>query len=131
MLLVDRVLEIRPGHSIRALKNVSYNEQYFSGHFPSRPVMPGVIVIEALVQAASILSLMSEDQLPSRATHLNFVGLEKARFRKPVGPGDQLLLSARFERILNTMVRFSTMALVDEERVASADVMMMADAPGH
>src|SRR6185312_17549375 len=74
-LLVDRVLEIDPGRSIRALKNVTYNEQFFSGHFPGRPLMPGVIVLEALAQAASLLFLMSADQLPHEAASLDFVGL--------------------------------------------------------
>ena len=128
-LLVDRVLELDPGRSIRALKNVSYNEQFFSGHFPGRPLMPGVIVLEALAQTASLLFLMSADQLPHEAASLDFVGLDRARFRKPVGPGDQLLLSAQIERNLKTMVQFSTAAFVGEDRVASAEVMMIAQTP--
>jgi len=128
-LLVDRVLELHPGHRIRALKNVTYNEQYFAGHFPGRPLMPGVIVIEALAQTASLLFIMGAGKLPHETVELNFVGLNKARFRKPVGPGDQLILCAHLERNLQTLVRFSTEAFVGEDKVASAEVMMMARAP--
>jgi len=127
-LLVDRVLESRPGHSIRALKNVTYNEQFFTGHFPGRPLMPGVIVLEALVQTASLLFSMSAGKLAHETGHLDFVGLDKARFRKPVGPGDQLLLCAHLERNLKPMVRFLTEAFVGEDKVASAEVMMIAQA---
>jgi len=128
MLLIDRVLEIHPGRSIRALKNVTYNEQFFSGHFPSRPLMPGVIVVEALAQAASVLALLSPGQLPRGAADMHFVGLEKARFRKPVMPGDQLLLSAHLELELDALMRFSTVALVGKEQVASAELLLSAQA---
>src|SRR5207302_433013 len=82
-LLVDRVLECRPGESIRALKNVTYNEPYFQGHFPSRPVMPGVIIIEALAQAAGILCFVTAGVIPDAETRFYFVGIDKARFRRP------------------------------------------------
>lgn len=126
LLLVDRILELHPGQSILGLKNVTYNEPFFTGHFPGRPLMPGVIVIEALAQAASILWLMSPGRHGHAARHLNFVGLNKARFRKPVMPGDQLLLRARFDHAVKGVTHFSTVALVGEERVADADVMMSA-----
>src|SRR4249919_3078879 len=87
-LLVDRVLEIHPGQSIRALKNVTYNEPFFTGHFPHRPLMPGVIVIEALAQTAGILSFVTSGIPPHETTCFYLVGLDKARFRKPVMPGD-------------------------------------------
>src|SRR5262249_5386754 len=92
-LLVDRVLEFRPGESIRALKNVTYNEPFFEGHFPGRPVMPGVMIIEALAQSAGILCFLTAGVVPTESTRFYFVGIDKARFRKPVVPGDQLILN--------------------------------------
>src|SRR6201982_2495179 len=89
-LLVDRVLECRAGESIRALKNVTYNEPFFPGHFPGRPVMPGVMIIEALAQAAGLLGFITATVPPDEKTRFYFVGIDKARFRKPVLPGDQL-----------------------------------------
>ncbi|MGC2497442.1 MAG: 3-hydroxyacyl-ACP dehydratase FabZ [Acidobacteriaceae bacterium] len=85
-LLVDRVLEYRLGESIRALKNVTYNEPFFRGHFPRRPVMPGVMIIEALAQAAAILCFLSANVIPNDETRFYFVGIDEARFRKPVDP---------------------------------------------
>jgi 3-hydroxyacyl-[acyl-carrier-protein] dehydratase len=126
MLLIDRVIEVHPGRSIRALKNVTYNEQFFSGHFPSRPLMPGVIVVEALAQAASVLALVSPGRQPGGMANLHLVGLEKARFRKPVMPGDQLLLSAELAADLNAPMRFSTVAFVGKEEVASARILLGA-----
>lgn len=126
-LLVDRVLECRPGESIRALKNVTFNEPYFPGHFPARPVMPGVMIIEALAQAAGILCFVTAGVIPDAQTPFYFVGIDKARFRKPVVPGDQLVLTAQLQRSLKGIWRFSTAALVDEHEVAHADMMV---APG-
>ena len=97
-LLVDRVLECEPGKSIRALKNVTYNEPFFPGHFPHRPVMPGVMIIEALAQTAGILAFVTAGVMPDENTRFYFVGIDKARFRKPVEPGDQLILTATLER---------------------------------
>src|SRR6201991_2942651 len=93
-LLVDRVLECRPGHSIRAIKNVTYNEPFFPGHFPHRPVMPGVLIIEALAQACGVLAFKTAGVVPTEATRFYFVAIDNARFRKPVEPGDQLTLKA-------------------------------------
>jgi 3-hydroxyacyl-[acyl-carrier-protein] dehydratase len=126
-LLVDRVLECRPGESIRALKNVTFNEPYFPGHFPARPVMPGVMIIEALAQTAGILCFVTAGVIPDAQTPFYFVGIDKARFRKPVVPGDQLVLTAQLQRSLKGIWRFSTAALVDEHEVAHADMMV---APG-
>src|SRR5437899_6282995 len=92
ILLIDRVLECQPGKSIRALKNVTYNEPFFPGHFPGRPLMPGVMIIEALAQAAGILAFVTSGVVPDHNTKFYFVGIDKARFRKPVEPGDQLIL---------------------------------------
>ena len=127
-LLVDRVLECRPGESIRALKNVTYNEPFFPGHFPGRPVMPGVMIIEALAQAAGILCFVTADVIPDHTTRFYFVGIDKARFRRPVVPGDQLLLTARLERSLRGIWRFSTVALVADAEVAHADMMVAPEA---
>src|SRR5277367_7195607 len=89
-LLVDRVLACEPGQFIHALKNVTYNEPYFPGHFPHRPVMPGVIIIEALAQTAGMLAFATARIKPNESTRFYFVGIDKARFRRPVEPGDQL-----------------------------------------
>jgi 3-hydroxyacyl-[acyl-carrier-protein] dehydratase len=127
-LLVDRVLECRAGHSIRALKNVTYNEPFFPGHFPTRPVMPGVMIIEALAQTAGILAFVTSGIVPNESTRFYFVGIDKARFRKPVEPGDQLLLSAQLERSFKGIWRFSTVALVGEDEVAHAEMMVAPEA---
>ena len=123
-LLVDRVLECRPGESIRALKNVTYNEPFFPGHFPGRPVMPGVMIIEALAQTAGILCFVTANVFPDQDTRFYFVGIDKARFRRPVVPGDQLLLTAQLERSLRGIWRFATLALVGSQEVAQADMMV-------
>lgn len=123
-LLVDRVLEWRPGESIRALKNVSYNEPYFPGHFPHRPVMPGVMIIEALAQAAGILCFLTADVKPDENTRIYIVGIDHARFRRPVVPGDQLILTAQVQRSLKGIWKFATAALVEGQEVAHADMMV-------
>jgi 3-hydroxyacyl-[acyl-carrier-protein] dehydratase len=126
-LLVDRVLECVRGESIRALKNVTYNEPFFVGHFPHRPIMPGVIIIEALAQVAGLLAFLSADELPDDTTRFYFVGIDKARFRKPVEPGDQLILRARFERSFKGIWRLATMAEAGGEEVAHAQIMIAPD----
>ena len=127
-LLVDRVLEWHAGRSIRALKNVTFNEPFFSGHFPTRPVMPGVIIIEALAQTAGILTFLSAEIVPDKDSRFYFVGIDKARFRKPVEPGDQLILNATVERCLRGIWRFSTHATVGESEVAHAEIMVTPEA---
>ena len=126
-LLVDRVLEYVSGHSIKALKNVTYNEPFFTGHFPTRPLMPGVMIIEALAQAAGLLAFLSHNAFPDENTRFYFVGIDKARFRKPVEPGDQLILEARFERNLRGIWRLATRAEVAGEEVANALIMIAPD----
>jgi 3-hydroxyacyl-[acyl-carrier-protein] dehydratase len=123
-LLVDRVLEIVPGQSITALKNVTYNEPYFPGHFPGRPVMPGVILIEALAQTTGILAFTSSNVIPTHETRFYFVGIDKARFRKPVVPGDQLILKATVQRALKGIWKFETLAMVGDVEVAHAEMMV-------
>ena len=127
-MLVDRVLEWHAGQSIRALKNVTYNEPFFPGHFPSRPVMPGVIIIEALAQTAGILTFLSSDLVPDENSRFYFVGIDKARFRKPVEPGDQLILTATVDRCLRGIWRFSTRAQVGDNEVAHAEIMVTPEA---
>jgi 3-hydroxyacyl-[acyl-carrier-protein] dehydratase len=127
-LLVDRVLECVPGKTIRALKNVTYNEPFFPGHFPARPVMPGVMIIEALAQTCGLLAFMTSGIVPNESTRFYFVGIDKARFRKPVEPGDQLILTAQLERSFKGIWRFSTIALVGEDEVAHAEMMVAPEA---
>lgn len=126
-LMVDRVLEIVPGKSIRALKNVTVNEPFFPGHFPSRPVMPGVMIIEALAQAAGILAFVSADVYPNENSRFFFAGIDKARFRRPVEPGDQLILNVTLERNLKGICRVSSSATVDGIEAASADMLLAPD----
>ena len=122
-LLVDRVLDCVPGKSITAVKNVSVNEPFFAGHFPRRPVMPGVVILEALAQATGLLAFATVGQKPDDDTLFYFVGIDKARFKKPVEPGDQLLLKATLIRRIRTVWRFSTVAEVDGKVVAKAELM--------
>jgi 3-hydroxyacyl-[acyl-carrier-protein] dehydratase len=126
-LLVDRVLECIPKQSITALKNVTFNEPFFPGHFPNRPVMPGVLMLEALAQTAGILAFVSAGVYPTEKTQIYFVGLDKARFRRPVVPGDQLILKAKLERALRGIWKFTTVAEVNGEEAVTADMMV---APG-
>ena len=126
-LLVDRVVECLPGERIRAIKNVTYNEPYFVGHFPHQPVVPGVMIIEALAQAAGILAFRTAGVIPDETTRFYFAGIDKARFRKPVVPGDQVTLTATLERSIKTIWRFSTVALVGDEEVASADMLIATE----
>jgi 3-hydroxyacyl-[acyl-carrier-protein] dehydratase len=125
MLLVDRVLECVPGERIAAIKNVTMNEQFFAGHFPGRPVMPGVLVLEAMAQAAGILTFVTAGVYPDETTKFYFAGIDKARFRRPVMPGDQLRLEARLERRIRTIWKYSTSATVDGVEVVGADMMVM------
>lgn len=122
-LLVDRVLDFEAGKSLRAIKNVTINEPFFQGHFPHVPVMPGVLIMEALAQATGILSFKTTGNLPSDESLYYFVGIDKARFRKPVEPGDQLVLEVTLERRIKDVWKFKGKALVDGKVVASADLM--------
>jgi 3-hydroxyacyl-[acyl-carrier-protein] dehydratase len=123
-LLVDRVIECVPGERIHALKNVTVNEPFFPGHFPGRPTMPGVMILEALAQAAGILAFKTAGVVPDGNSRFYFVGIDDARFRRPVVPGDQLALKATFDRALRGIWKFTTVALVDGEEVASATMMV-------
>jgi 3-hydroxyacyl-[acyl-carrier-protein] dehydratase len=122
-LLVDRVLEYELGHRIVALKNVTFNEPFFPGHFPHHPVMPGVLVIEAMAQAAAILAFKSAGANPSDGHVVYFAGIDEARFKRPVVPGDQLILHATLVRQLRGIWKFSTQARVGETLAAEAILM--------
>ena len=127
-LMVDRVISCEPGHDIVAYKNVTVNEPYFQGHFPIKPVMPGVMIIEALAQTCGLLAFVTEGGKPSKDNVFYFVGIDKARFRQPVGPGDQLILKVKLIRRIRTIWKFSVRAEVDGKVVASAELMC---APGN
>lgn len=122
-LLVDRVLELEPNKSIHAYKNVTINEPFFVGHFPHHPVMPGVLIMEALAQAAGILSFKSMNEKPSPDTVFYFAGIDEARFKKPVVPGDQLHLHIVLERQMRGVWKFAAEARVDGQLAASAKLM--------
>jgi 3-hydroxyacyl-[acyl-carrier-protein] dehydratase len=123
-LLVDRVIECVPGKRIHAIKNVTVNEPFFTGHFPGRPTMPGVMILEALAQAAGILAFKTAGVVPDEKSRFYFVGIDGARFRQPVVPGDQLALKATFERAMRGIWKFSTVADVEGKEVASATMMV-------
>ena len=125
-LLIDRVVELIPGKTVRALKNVSINEGFFTGHVPEQPVMPGVLIIEALAQAAAILSLVVKEgaETSQDGKSLYYLaGVDDARFRKPVLPGDQLILEVEALRLGRSISRFDGRALVDGQVVAEAKLM--------
>ena len=125
MLLIDRVIDMVPGKSIKALKNVSINEPFFTGHFPHHPVMPGVLILEAMAQAAAIFSFAEETGLKpvdGEAVYY-FVGIDGARFRKPVLPGDQLIIEVEAERLGRTICKYQSKAFVDGAVVAEAKLM--------
>ncbi len=124
-LLVDRVLECEPGERLLALKNVTFNEQFFQGHFPVRPVMPGVLIIEALAQATGLLAMETEPDKVGESLYY-FVGIDNARFKRPVVPGDQLELEVWFEKERRNIWRFNGEARVDGKVAASAVIMCTA-----
>lgn len=123
ILLVDRVLEIEKGVRIRAVKNVSINEPFFTGHFPHRPVMPGVLMLEALAQAAALLSFDALGSSPDDNTVYYFAGIDGARFKRPVEPGDQLILDVTIDRMKAGIFKFKARALVGEDVAVEADLM--------
>jgi 3-hydroxyacyl-[acyl-carrier-protein] dehydratase len=125
MLLIDRVLEMVPAKSIVAIKNVSMNEPFFMGHFPHHPVMPGVLIIEAMAQAAALFSF-EDDESVSAGDHkvaYYLVGVDGARFRRPVVPGDQLRIAVTADRISRSICKYTARALVDNQVAAEAKLM--------
>ncbi len=123
ILLVDRVLELEKGVRIKALKNVSINEPHFQGHFPHRPVMPGVLMLEALAQAAALLAFDTLGETPDDQTVYYFAGIEGARFKRPVEPGDQLLLDVTMGRMKAGIFKFKARAKVGDEIATEAELM--------
>lgn len=122
-LLVDRVLSLVPGKHVHAYKNVTINEPFFVGHFPHHPVMPGVLIMEALAQAAGILSFKTMEEMPSEDSVFYFVGIDNCRFKKPVLPGDQLHLHITIERNMRGIWKYKAEARVDGAIVAEANLM--------
>jgi 3-hydroxyacyl-[acyl-carrier-protein] dehydratase len=129
-LLVDRVLAVEKGASIRALKNVTINEPFFNGHFPHRPVMPGVLMLEALAQAAAILSFETEGAVPDENTVYYFAGIDGARFKRPVEPGDQLVLEVTLLRSKARVYKYAARASVDGELAVEAELTCTARTVG-
>ena len=122
-LLIDRVLEVTPGKNIVALKNVTINEPFFPGHYPHHPVMPGVLIIEAMAQAAAILSFKTMGALPSDDSVYYFVGIDDARFKRPVGPGDQVIFKVEIQSNRRGIWKYGAVAEVDGKLVAEANLM--------
>jgi len=122
-LLVDRVLSCDPGKTIVAIKNVSMNEPYFQGHFPNYPVMPGVLIIESMAQAAAILTFHSERAKPDKHSVYFFVGIDNARFKKPVVPGDTLRLQVEITRHVRGIWKFAAQAWVGDAMAAESEIM--------
>jgi 3-hydroxyacyl-[acyl-carrier-protein] dehydratase len=127
-LLIDRIIELTPGETIKALKNVTFNEPHFTGHFPERPVMPGVLILEALAQTAGVLVFATLGKVPNANTKFYFAGIDGCRFRRPVVPGDTLTLTAKVDRTVKGIWRLNTVAYVGEAEVASAELMLFPDA---
>ena len=123
-LMIDRVIEVKRGECIKAIKNITYNEPCFQGHFPSKSVMPGVLIIEAFAQATALLGAYGLDEIRSSENELYYlVSVDKARFRKPAGPGDQLIINVKFLSVKRGMWKFNASACVDSEEVASAELL--------
>ena len=122
-LLVDRVLAVDPGKSIKALKNVTINEPFFVGHFPHRPVMPGVLMLEAMAQTAALLSFAAEGAAPDNKSVIYFAGIDGARFKRPVEPGDQLVMDVTLDRARAGIYKFKGVARVGEEIACEAELM--------
>ncbi|HWP11778.1 MAG TPA: 3-hydroxyacyl-ACP dehydratase FabZ [Ramlibacter sp.] len=122
-LLVDRVLEFDKGKSIRTLKNVTINEPFFVGHFPRRPVMPGVLMLEAMAQSAALMSFATMDAAPDDSTVYYFAGIDAARFKRPVEPGDQLVMDVSLLRMKAGIFKFKGVARVGDELACEAELM--------
>ncbi len=122
-LLVDRVVDFEAGKSIHAYKNITFNEPFFTGHFPHHPVMPGVLIMEALAQAAGILSFKTMETKPDNSSVFYFVGIDNARFKRPVVPGDQLHLHVEIVRQMRGIWKYKVEARVDDEVAAQAELM--------
>ncbi len=123
LLLVDRVLDWESGKRITAIKNVTINEEFFNGHFPNKPVMPGVLMIEAMAQTAAILSFLTMGKKPDENTIVYFVGIDGVRFKRPVGPGDQLKMDVEITRVSRGIWKYKAQATVDGNLAVEAELM--------
>lgn len=122
-LLIDKVLDCEPGMSLVAVKNVTINEAFFQGHFPPRPVMPGVLILESMAQATGLLAYITMEEPPDEDCMYYLVGIDKARFKRPVEPGDQLVIDVKLMRELRGIWRFTGTARVNDQLVASCELM--------
>jgi 3-hydroxyacyl-[acyl-carrier-protein] dehydratase len=122
-VLIDRVIDLKLNEEITAIKNVTINEPFFPGHFPYHPVMPGVLIVEAMAQAAAVLSFKTMNVLPSEDSVYYFAGIDNVRFKKPVSPGDQLVLYVKIDRVLKGIWKYKAQAKVDDQIVAEAEMM--------
>lgn len=122
-VMIDRVLDWKADESLTAVKNVSINEPFFPGHFPNHPVMPGVLILEAMAQACAVLSMKTLGKLPQDDSVYYFLGIDKARFKRPVSPGDQLRIEVAVKRKMRGIWLFDASVTVDGEEVASAELM--------
>ncbi len=123
MLLIDRILEFRPDESLVALKNVTVNEPFFQGHFPGKPIMPGVLILEAMAQASALLFRVDEENQPAPGTIYLFVGIDKARFKRPVTPGDQIIFNISIKRKMRNIWKFDAVARVGDDVCCIAELM--------
>jgi len=122
-LLVDRVVDYKVGEYLKGYKNITFNEPYFQGHFPQKPVMPGVLIMEALAQATGLLAFKTTETKPSEGSLYYLVGIDNARFKQKVGPGDRLDLEVTVKKVRRGVWSFDAVASVDGQIVASADLM--------
>ena len=122
-LLVDRITEIEEGKRIVGIKNITFNEPCFTGHFPGKPVFPGVLILEAMAQTAAILAFETENHRPDESSEVYYVGIDQARFRRPVIPGDQLVMEVHFERAIRTIWKYRGTASVDGDVAVEATFM--------
>lgn len=122
-VLIDRITDLKLNEEITAIKNVTINEPFFPGHFPYHPVMPGVLIVEAMAQAAAVLSFKTMSVLPSEDSVYYFAGIDNVRFKKPVSPGDQLILNIKIDRVLKGIWKYKGQAKVDGQIVAEAEMM--------
>jgi 3-hydroxyacyl-[acyl-carrier-protein] dehydratase len=122
-LMVDRVVEIELGKRIKAYKNVTANEEFFEGHFPGKPIMPGVLIIEAMAQAAGVLGFKSQEKLPKDGYLYYFVGADNVRLKRPVVPGDQLILEAEIVMVRRGIYKFACKASVGDELACEATIL--------
>ncbi len=133
LLLVDRVLDWESGKSITAIKNVTINEEFFNGHFPNKPVMPGVMTIEAIAQTSALLAFLTMGQKPDENAVVYFLGIDNARFKRPIEPGDQLRMHVEILRQSRGIWKFQARATVDDQLAVEAELMCtmrsIADTP--